>query len=596
MGEGGGGVLCLITLNCASNALLLGGLANLIKIQKPDLVFCQEIVVNEEKLNTIVNPLGYNAKVGMMEYGNLGLATVYRSELETDLEILNVGNGRVQEVHFRNEVFFNIYGPSGTSAKLERREFYGECLFNIIRGEMRPILGGDWNCVCNEADVEANYNNKKCIELGQLLREKGLVDASEMMKQPTPCFTFQRPGTGSARLDRWYIPKERSQELISIQNIVTLSDHKAVEIKIKMEGYERQKSRFSGMAYWKLNSKLLEEQQLEDQMCEIMKILEEEKGKYEDIAVWWEKLVKPTIKDTLIKYSRYRAKSRADTVKALFMCLDDERNENNWDKAELIKERLKTMLLEDNMGIIVRSKMGADVEEERSSLFHLNREHKRGNRNNVLKLKIKREDGNEEIEENGTKIEENVLKFFEPLFRGMHSSDLKVNNETFQQDSNYLHEFLEGLSKLTEEEKEYLLRPVDLEELKEIVKELENGKSPGSDGFTYELYKKWGHLLCKHLVDVINCILEKEQLNESMEEALARLIPKVDGTPTVQELRPISLLQTDYKIMTAILAKRLIKVLPIVLKSGQLCSIEGKNISEGMTNMIAKINYVEKEI
>ena len=67
----------------------------------------------------------------------------------------------------------------------------------------------------------------------------------------------------------------------------------------------------------------------------------------------------------------------------------------------------------------------------------------------------------------------------------MHGSDLKVKNKTFQQDTTFLEEYLNDLHKLTLEEKEYLLKPVDLEELREIVKELENGKSPGSDGLTY---------------------------------------------------------------------------------------------------------------
>ena len=54
----------LITLNCASNSVLFGGLVNLIKVNKPDLVFCQEIVVDDEKMNTVVNPSGYKAKWG----------------------------------------------------------------------------------------------------------------------------------------------------------------------------------------------------------------------------------------------------------------------------------------------------------------------------------------------------------------------------------------------------------------------------------------------------------------------------------------------------------------------------------------------------
>ena len=126
----------------------------MIRTYKSDMVFCQEIVVNEEKLNSVVSPFGYKTKVGKMEYGGLGLATIFKEEYENVIKVLNVGSGRIQEIHFKNEVFMNIYGPSGTSLKMERREFFGETLYNLMRGEMRPIVGGDWNCVCNEKDVD----------------------------------------------------------------------------------------------------------------------------------------------------------------------------------------------------------------------------------------------------------------------------------------------------------------------------------------------------------------------------------------------------------------------------------------------------------
>ena len=76
-----------------------------------------------------------------------------------------------------------------------------------------------------------------------------------------------------------------------------------------------------------------------------------------------------------------------------------------------IKGRLKEMLLEESMRAVVRSKVGGEVEEEKASLYHTNREHKRGQRCNLLNLKAKR--GNEEIIlENEEEIEEKVLEFF----------------------------------------------------------------------------------------------------------------------------------------------------------------------------------------
>ena len=48
----------------------------------------------------------------------------------------------------------------------------------------------------------------------------------------------------------------------------------------------------------------------------------------------------------------------------------------------------------------------------------------------------------------------------------------------------------ENIQKLTEEQKMDLESPMSIEELSKALKELPNGKSPGSDGFSTDFYKK----------------------------------------------------------------------------------------------------------
>ncbi len=47
------------------------------------------------------------------------------------------------------------------------------------------------------------------------------------------------------------------------------------------------------------------------------------------------------------------------------------------------------------------------------------------------------------------------------------------------------------------------------------------------------------------------------------------------------QLRPITLLNTDYKLHTKVYMARLLQVLPKVLAKGQLCLVRGKNIMQG---------------
>ena len=183
------------------------------------MVLCQEVVVDEEQLNVIVGPWGYRARVSKMEYGGLGLATVFRTEIEADIEVIGVEGGRIQEVYIQQLVLLNVYGPSGNSSTLSMRKFFGENLFNIIRGGMIPIMGGDWNCVILEKYAEVNFADKRCPVLKELIREKGFVDAWDNKHPMEEGYTFERPGVSRVRLDRWYLPNEMAEGIVKVETI-----------------------------------------------------------------------------------------------------------------------------------------------------------------------------------------------------------------------------------------------------------------------------------------------------------------------------------------------------------------------------------------
>ena len=60
------------------------------------------------------------------------------------------------------------------------------------------------------------------------------------------------------------------------------------------------------------------------------------------------------------------------------------------------------------------------------------------------------------------------------------------------------------------------------------------------------------------------------------------------------QLRPITLLGTDYKLLTKILVARLIPVLPSVLRSTQLCSVRGRSIFDGPASILSSAEYLHR--
>ena len=74
-----------------------------------------------------------------------------------------------------------------------------------------------------------------------------------------------------------------------------------------------------------------------------------------------------------------------------------------------------------------------------------------------------------------------------------------------------------------------------------------------------------------------------------------RLAPKVKGIPEVGDLRPITLLNSDYKILSKVLVKRMKPALPSVISSSQLCTVGDKNILFGVNNILSSIFYVKSK-
>ena len=145
---------------------------------------------------------------------------------------------------------------------------------------------------------------------------------------------------------------------------------------------------------------------------------------------------------------------------------------------------------------------------------------------------------------------------------------------------------------MQEGEKQGLEAPFTMEELEAALKSCATNRSPGLDGLPYEFYKCVKDIIGPTLLEVFQEGLDNGVLVPSMRKGVTRLLNKVQGIPSVTDLRPITLLSTDYKIMTKLLVSRLTRVLPSVLTSGQLCSNSPRNILFGASNLLSTIDYI----
>ena len=121
--------------------------------------------------------------------------------------------------------------------------------------------------------------------------------------------------------------------------------------------------------------------------------------------------------------------------------------------------------------------------------------------------------------------------------------------------------FLDGknIRKLSKNDQNKCEGLITKTEAKEALKNMKNGKVPGSDGFSAEFYK----LFWNDRNDSFNEAFTKSKLSVTQRLGTLTCLPKGGKSQEfMNNLRPITLLNVDYKISSGILAMRMKRVLP----------------------------------
>ena len=564
----------------------LAGLTSLIPAYNLDIIFLQEVRLSREQMNHFLDGLGFQAEVNIDpdHPSTPGTAIAWKKTLPvTDVNPLVLC--RVQVATLGPCMLLNIYAPSGSDKKHERNLLFGEDIFGALtlNHEAAWVVGGDFNCVLKSNDIEGGvgFNQKFCPSLKDLVNTASLTDVFRQKYPRSSEFTFFRAGRAPSRLDRFYLSSGLVGGLIDVSHIASLSDHCGVRMELQLCIEHLQVPKVERSTYWKLNTAILNEEDFLPHFIPAWRRMLDSRDKYMDIADWWDRLAKPEIKNFCIAYSINRKIQRNHTKKFLLSSLKLVLAKQDWDEVARIKEKLDTMIKSDAMGFVVRSRFNQNAEGERASLYHAAREAKNG-KNRVSSLKVA---GNVVKEKNI--IEKIVLDYFGALLNGHHNVDLVDTGIPFVPDNSNLGEFLEGLGQLSDEDRDKLHRDIEDDEMDVVIKKCANNKAPGLDGISYEFYKTTWDVISGVFIQVLQCQLNRLKIIDTNTVGATRLGPKVSGVPQIDELRPITLLNCDYKIMTKLFVFRMIPILIFVIISGQLCTVGKKNILFGVNNVFS---------
>ncbi|KAJ4430823.1 hypothetical protein ANN_19414 [Periplaneta americana] len=206
------------------------------------------------------------------------------------------------------------------------------------------------------------------------------------------------------------------------------------------------------------------------------------------------------------------------------------------------KRRLNLLQERVLQGSLTRSTNSSIIAEEKAALFHIATEKNKGQTKFIHQLKTP---DNQNI--TGTPlILEEAFKYFQARFRH------RVHSE---QDQHNVLQYLQRAISL--DDQQLLEQPITEEEIRRAIISASSKSAPSPDGITYTFYKAYWDFVKEQLLQVFNEVFKCQVDCTSFTEGIVILIPKKQCTGMIKDYRPITLLNTDYKILMKILANRL---------------------------------------
>ncbi|PNX91512.1 CNGC5-like protein [Trifolium pratense] len=132
--------------------------------------------------------------------------------------------------------------------------------------------------------------------------------------------------------------------------------------------------------------------------------------------------------------------------------------------------------------------------------------------------------------------------------------------------------------RVTAEDNIYLVAPITKVEIQQALFQMQPDKSPGPDGFNPAFYQRFWEQCGDDIFLAASNWLERGYFPTSLNETNICLIPKCDNPMSMKDLRPISLCNVLYKMISKVLANRLKICLDKCVSQEQSAFVEDRSI------------------
>ena len=453
------------------------------------------------------------------------------------------------------------------------------------------MVCGDFNSVMdNDLDILSGqpHCTLEVTRFKEAVQALGLSDVWRIFNNNEKEFTWCRynPFIGR-RLDYCFASEDLLQYCVSC-NIFSVpsTDHRAVIVEMNSSDFVR------GPGYWRFNNAYLKDECFVSSLNVLLNklLLNDNSDMPMNNVDKWE-LCKVEIREFCMEYGRNRARNKKNRLLDLQLQMQELEKQiiSNPDNEELhtdilrVKQQLEAISLEKARGAQVRARIKWIEEGERNTKYFLNLEKSRGKKNVMTRII----DNNGKLITNQTEVLEEQVKFYSTLYSqntGIENIEEVVND--------FIHN--ENFPKLEEDEALICDGLITHEEAGDALKSMKNGSAPGSDGLTVEFFKCFWEILKTTITNSYNESLEKGEMSYSQKQGIIILLHKGNdlSRENLNNWRPITLTNTDYKILAKVLARRLDKVIGKLINQDQVGYLKGRSISTVLRTIDDVIQYL----
>ncbi len=514
-----------------------------------------------------------------------GCCVLIRSSLDFKTQLVKVdSNGRYIIVRclITDEpvTIVNVYAPNKEADHVNFIKNLDNTLsVNDITNVDDIIMGGDWNIIRNtELDKSGGVLQTKQSSvalLEGLMIKFNLNDAWRIKHPNTRRYTWRQSNPLiQCRLDYWLISDSLYDKVDKVDIVPSIrSDHSAITMKFQTLPNVKK-----GPSFWKFNGSLLEDSEYTDQMranlsswADVHSVI--------DKQLKWE-LIKYEIRKFTVEYSKKKKREMDQIERALEreLCILERNLTIGTDVTRYNDIKMELQRIDDIkiQGMIIRSKVQWHEEGERSTKYFLGLEKNRSVKKHARKLKLV--DG--KVITDPVEILNAQVRFYTNLFSSKRCESM----------SDY-DEFFEDIEVLSEHDKNSCEGRINLQECERALNLFKKGKSPGNDGITSEFYQFFWPEVGEMIVQSLNEAYDKDELSTSQRQAIITLIDKGKDRMFLENWRPISLLNVDYKIASKVLALRLHDKIPKLVDLNQTGFVKGRYMNDTVRTLHDVIEY-----